>query len=122
MTKYRVIAPWVFFAALGALSAAQRGVSGDWEMTLTTQSGVEAWQVRFEQNGDRLGGEIDMGDAVVSVDGTIDGATLKFVIVVPDLDGDQSIAFEGELTGDMIKGAEDSFLWFGTGAWTASRK
>ena len=122
MTRNRVTATGVFLAALGALSAAQSGVNGDWEMTLTTESGVEAWQVRFEQSGDQLGGEIDIGDTVVSVDGTIDSATLKFVIVVADLDGNQSIAFEGERAGDMITGVEDTFLLFGTGAWTASRK
>ena len=77
MTRNRVTATGVFPLALGALSAAESGVNGDWEMTLTTESGVEAWQVRFEQSGDQLGGEIDIGDTVVSVDGTIDSATLN---------------------------------------------
>ena len=102
---------------------AQAGVTGDWEIELTTQTGVTTWQARFEQEADQLGGEIDLGDnEVLSVDGTIEGSTLQFVIIVPDLDGDQPINFEGELAGDTITGAEGKFSWYGTGAWVASRK
>ena len=80
-------------------------------------------RLRPERRDGRLGGEIDLGDnEVLSVDGTIDGAMLRFVIVVPDLDGDQPINFEGVLAGDTITGAEGSFSWYGTGDWTASRK
>tara|TARA_B100000315_G_C14485185_1_gene544832 strand:+ start:630 stop:980 length:351 start_codon:yes stop_codon:yes gene_type:complete len=115
------------FTALVALSSSraqtQSGVAGAWEMKLSTQTGITTWQATFEQDEDKLGGEIDLGDnEVLSVDGTIAGATLKFVIVVPDLDGDQPIAFEGELSGDMITGAQGSFSWYGTGDWSASRK
>ena len=106
-----------------SLARAQGGVSGDWEMQLTTQTGVTTWQARFEQDGERLGGEIDLGDnEILDVDGTVDGAMLRFVIVVPDLDGDQPISFEGELTGDTIQGAPGSFSWYGTGDWEASRQ
>ncbi|HJN45163.1 MAG: hypothetical protein CL477_00640 [Acidobacteria bacterium] len=127
MGKRLVIAPLVMFTALVALSSSraqtQSGVAGAWEMKLSTQTGITTWQATFEQDGDKLGGEIDLGDnEVLSVDGTIAGATLKFVIVVPDLDGDQPIAFEGELSGDMITGAQGSFSWYGTGDWSASRK
>lgn len=113
----------VTLAMVGSVILAQSGVTGEWEMTLETQTGATTFQARFEQTGDRLGGEIDIGDnEVLTVDGSIDGAALQFVIVVPDLDGDQPISFEGELSGDMITGAQGSFSWFGTGDWTASRK
>lgn len=116
-------------AALAAVLAglppagAQSGVSGDWEMRLRTQTGVTTWQARFKQDGERLVGEIDLGDnEILDVDGTVDGAKLAFVIVVPDLDGDQPIDFEGELVGDTIQGAPGSFSWYGTGDWEASRR
>ena len=102
---------------------AQTGAAGEWEMKLTTQTGVTTWQARFEQEADQLGGEIDLGDnEVLAVTGTVEGAMLKFVITVPDLDGDQPINFEGELDGDTITGAEGKFSWYGRGAWTAMRK
>ena len=123
MVERVLVATSVSAIALVALASAQSGVEGDWEMKLSTQTGITTWQARFEQDGERVGGEIDLGDnEVLSVDGRIDGSTLKFVIVVPDLDGDQPIAFEGELAGDMITGAQGSFSWYGTGDWTASRK
>ena len=119
----RLIATAVTLVAVGSLTLAQGGVTGDWEMKLSTQTGITAWQARFEPDGDRLGGEIDLGDnEVLSLEGTIEGTILKFVIVVPDLDGDQPINFEGELAGDLITGAQGSFSWYGTGDWTASRK
>ena len=113
--------------AVGAagLSAAgaQSDLTGEWEIRLSTQTGVTTWQARFEQDGDRLGGEIDLGDnEILDVNGTVEGTKLAFVIVVPDLDGDQPIDFEGELTGDTIQGAPGSFSWYGTGEWEASRK
>ena len=105
------------------LALAQGDVTGEWEMRLSTQTGVTTWQARFEQDGDRLGGEIDLGDnEILDVNGTVDGTTLAFVIVVPDLDGDQPIDFAGELMGDTIQGAPGSFSWYGTGDWEASRK
>jgi hypothetical protein len=125
MVKRLFLAMSVVLAPLVALTSvhAQSGIAGNWEMKLSTQTGITTWQARFEQEGDRLGGELDLGDnEVLSVDGTIDGAVLKFVIVVPDLDGDQPINFEGELAGDMITGAQGTFSWYGTGDWSASRK
>ena len=105
------------------LALAQGDVTGEWEMRLSTQTGVTTWQARFEQDGDRLGGEIDLGDnEILDVNGTVEGTRLAFVIVVPDLDGDQPIDFAGELMGDTIQGAPGSFSWYGTGDWEASRK
>ena len=110
-------------SAAGSTPAAQADLTGDWEIRLTTQTGVTTWQARFDQDGDRLGGEIDLGDnEILDVDGTVEGTKLAFVIVVPDLDGDQPIDFEGELTDDTIQGIPGSFSWYGTGDWEASRK
>ncbi len=117
------LAALVAGAAGLSLAHAQGDLTGDWEIRLNTQTGVTTWQARFEQDGDRLGGEIDLGDnEILDVNGTVDGAKLAFVIVVPDLDGDQPIDFAGEVTGDAIQGAPGSFSWYGTGDWEASRK
>ena len=123
MAKRVISAVAVLVVSAVSLAFAQGGLSGEWEMKLTTQTGVTTWQARFEQNGERVGGEIDLGDnEVLAVDGRLDGSTLTFVIVVPDLDGDQPINFEGELAGDAITGAPGTFSWYGTGEWEASRK
>ena len=123
MAKRVISAVAVLVVSAVSLAFAQGGLSGEWEMKLTTQTGVTTWQARFEQDGERVGGEIDLGDnEVLAVDGRLDGSTLTFVIVVPDLDGDQPINFESELAGDAITGAPGTFSWYGTGEWEASRK
>ena len=123
MAKRVISAVAVLVVSAVSLAFAQGGLSGEWEMKLTTQTGVTTWQARFEQDGERVGGEIDLGDnEVLAVDGRLDGSTLTFVIVVPDLDGDQPINFEGELAGDAITGAPGTFSWCGTGEWEASRR
>ena len=123
MSRCLLATAFITFLPVGSLTSVQDGVAGDWEMKLSTQTGVTTWQVRFELNGHRLGGEIDLGDnEVLPLEGSLDGGSLEFVIVVPDLDGDQPISFEGELDGDGIKGAPGSFVWYGTGDWTAARK
>ena len=123
MAKRGVFATAVLLVMGVGQTFAQGGLTGEWEMQLTTQTGVTTWQARFEQNGAQVGGEIDLGDnEVLSVDGNLDGSTLRFVIVVPDLDGDQPINFEGEVSGDNITGAQGSFSWYGTGDWIAQRK
>ena len=76
-----VIALMTALVAGSALGQAQGGVSGDWEMRLHTQTGITTWQAQFEQAGDQLGGEIDLGDnEVLSVDGTVEGTTLLSLI------------------------------------------
>lgn len=126
MSRLKVMATFasIVVGAAGLPAAGAQGdVTGEWEIRLSTQTGVTTWQARFVQDGDRLGGEIDLGDnEILDVDGTVDGTKLAFVIVVPDLDGDQPIDFEGELTGDTIRGAQGSFSWYGTGDWEATRK
>ena len=126
MSRWRLTAALAAFVVgmAGFPSAlVQSDLTGEWEIRLSTQTGVTTWQAHFEQDGDRLGGEIDLGDnEILDVDGTVDGAALAFVIVVPDLDGDQPINFEGEVEGDTIRGAQGSFSWYGTGDWEASRK
>ena len=107
---------------LGAL-AAQANVAGTWDITLTTQAGETNWTATFEQEGATLSGEIDIGDReILSIEGTIEGSAIKFVFVIPDLDGDQPISMSGEVTGHTIKGDEGGFVWYGAGDWTATKQ
>ena len=107
----------------GAVALGQSSLTGEWEMTLHTQTGETTWQASFEQSGATIGGEINIGDReILPVNGSLAGSTVTFTIVVPDLDGDQPISFEGEVDGDTIQGADGTFSWYGTGNWVASRK
>ena len=108
----------------GAGLHAQSDVSGVWQIALDTQTGEQTWTVTFEQNGATLGGEIDMhdGEGTLPVEGSVDGNTIAFVFIVPDLDGDMPINLSGEIDGAAIAGDEGNFVWYGSGDWTGKKQ
>ena len=104
---------------------AQSGLSGIWEIKLDTQTGEQVWVAPFDESGGSIAGEIDMndGEGVLPLEGTVDGNTIKWGFVVPDLDGDMPINFSGEIQGGTtINGDEGSFVWYGTGVWTGTKQ
>ena len=104
---------------------AQSGLSGIWEIKLATQTGEQVWVATFDESGGSIVGEIDMndGEGVLPLEGTVDGNTVKWGFVVPDLDGDMPINFSGEIQGGTtINGDEGSFVWYGTGVWTGTKQ
>ena len=108
----------------GAGLHAQSDVSGVWQLDLDTQTGEQTWTVIFEQNGSRLGGEIDMndGEGTLPVEGSVEGSLIEFVFIVPDLDGDMPINLSGEVDGASIIGDEGHFVWYGSGTWTGKKQ
>ncbi len=103
---------------------AQSDVTGVWQLDLDTQTGEQTWTVTFEQKGSTLGGEIDMhdGEGTLPVEGSVDGNTIEFVFIVPDLDGDMPINLSGEVDGVTITGDEGHFVWYGSGNWTGTKQ
>ena len=104
---------------------AQSGLSGIWEIKLDTQTGEQVWVATFDESGGSIAGEIDMndGEGVLPLEGTVDGNMIKWGFVVPDLDGDMPINFSGEIQGGTtINGDEGSFVWYGTGVWTGKKQ
>ncbi len=102
---------------------AQSDVSGVWEINLDTQIGQATWTATFEQDGAALSGEIDIGDrTVLPLEGKVDGASIDFTFIVPDLDGDLPIVLSGTIEGATIAGDEGNFVWYGAGRWTGLKK
>ena len=124
------IAPGIFAAAAllaglsGAALSAQSDVTGVWEISLDTQTGEQIWTATFEQDGTTIEGEIDMndGEGPLPLSGSLEGSMIKWGFIVPDLDGDMPINFSGEVQGATMKGNEGSFVWYGTGVWTAAKQ
>jgi len=109
---------------LSSVGLVQSDVSGRWEITLDTQTGEQIWTATFEQDGTALEGEIDMndGEGSLPLTGSLEGSMIKWGFIVPDLDGDMPINFSGEVQGATMKGNEGSFVWYGTGVWTAAKQ
>jgi hypothetical protein len=123
VTVLAAVASLLLLVPFGAVVVAQTDVTGTWAIALTTQAGETNWTANFTQDGERLLGEIDLGDReILSLEGTVQGSTIEFTFVVPDLDGDQPIDLSGEVMGDTIKGDNGSFVWFGRGDWTAAKQ
>lgn len=127
MTRQRascVAATLVITAGLlGLLGRAQSAVGGVWEITLDTQTGETVWTATFEQDGETLSGEVDIGDRMIlTLEGTVEGAAIEFEFVVPDLDGDMPITLSGQIEGATIRGDEGSFIWYGAGRWTGTKQ
>ena len=104
---------------------AQSGLSGIWEIKLDTQTGEQVWTATFDESGGSIAGEIDMndGEGVLPLEGTVDGNTIKWGFGVPDLEGDMPINLSGEIQdGTTINGDEGSFVWYGTGVWTGTKQ
>ena len=104
---------------------AQSGLSGIWEIKLDTQTGEQVWVATFDESGGSIAGEIDMndGDGVLPLEGTVDGNMIKWGFVVPALDGDMPINFSGEIQGGTtINGDEGRFVWYGTGVGTGTKQ
>ena len=132
MSKSKVFTIFIVFAVsllLGFLVPtasvqAQPGLSGVWEIKLDTQAGEQVWTATFDETGGTIAGEIDMndGEGVLPLEGTLDGNMIKWAFVVPDLDGDMPINLSGEIQGVTINGDEGSFVWYGTGVWTGTKQ
>ncbi|MCE2514354.1 MAG: hypothetical protein J4F37_04965 [Acidobacteria bacterium] len=118
-----IVALTFSFALAAPAAHAQSDVSGVWEIHLDTQIGEASWTATFEQDGDALSGEIDIGDrTVLPLEGKVEGASIDFTFIVPDLDGDLPITLTGQVDGETIAGDEGNFVWYGAGRWTGARK
>ena len=120
----RVCTVATLVVGLSSAGVAQSDVSGVWEVTLDTQTGEQVWIATFEQEGATLEGEVDMndGEGPLPLTGSLEGSMIKWGFIVPDLDGDMPINFSGEVQGAAMKGDEGSFVWYGTGVWTAAKQ
>ncbi len=103
-------------------AVAQESLSGNWDLTVETEGGVQVFTVSIVQDGENLKatGEIpDFGP--IEMTGTRDGADLRLSLEL-DIDGNVlDIIFLGSLAEDGTIAGTTDVGGFGGGAWTAKR-
>jgi hypothetical protein len=98
------------FAAVAILAlvpmvvAAQTNVAGPWEITMVTPQGPNTVDVRFEQSGSAVTGDLTSPLGVASFKGTLAGDALT-VVASLDVQGTAlELTFNAKVTGDTLAG------------------
>lgn len=107
---------------ISPLKAEGVDVSGDWELTMTTQRGERTQDIHFEQEGENL--TVTMtgfrGDEVTG-EGTIKENKIEWTITRSTPRGEMTITYTGEVEGDKMSG-QAQMGSFRTFDWEATRK
>lgn len=105
-----------------SLKAEELDVTGDWELTMTTQRGERTQDIHFEQDGENL--TVTMtgfrGNEVTG-EGTIKGNKIEWTITRSTPRGEMTITYTGEVEDDKMSG-QAQMGSFRTIEWNATRK
>jgi hypothetical protein len=95
-------------------------IAGKWETTRETPRGTMTSTFTFQVDGNKLTGTIgsQMGDTEIS-DGTIEGNTISFKMVMTRGDRTMELTYTGTVEGDTITGTMQTPR--GEQPWTAKR-
>lgn len=95
--------------------------SGTWESTSSPGAGGDL-RIEFSQSGEQLTGQVEIDGTPCLTTGTISGNLSGNAIVFGAVQGEQQVAFTGEVSGDAISGTYSAPACDnGTGTWEASR-
>ncbi len=97
-------------------------VSGEWNMTVTTDGGPITATLVFKQEGEKLTGALRSDQGELPLEGAVKEKTVSFSFLYPTPDGNTlTVTMTGAVEGDEIKGTWDA-SGMAAGDWTAARK
>ena len=110
-------------AAIPVLSQTEPpGVSGVWEITFETPQGSMTTDITFAQEGEVIKVSMMSPDGMeMTGEGTVKDNDIQWVFTISMPDGDFTLVFKGELSGEEMKGEADAGD-FGVFGWTAKKK
>jgi hypothetical protein len=86
-------------------AAQQVNVTGDWELTFTTQRGPTTMNINFKQEGEKLTvTTTGRGGEEIKAEGTVKGNEIAWTITRSTERGEFKQAFKGKIEGDTISG------------------
>jgi hypothetical protein len=108
--------------AAPAASAATGGVAGTWDVVLKTQGGEFPVTATLTDEAGKISGTMASHLGELSLEGTMEGKTLKLSMVAKTPQGDIPVSLTGDVDGDSIVNGRAEFGGMGQGEWTARRK
>ena len=123
MKKVIVFIPVLFLLLIStAVRAETEDVSGDWDITVTTQRGEMTWEAHFVQEGESLTVTMkgSRGDEVAG-NGTITGNSIEWTITRNTPRGEMTMTWSGEVSGETMSG-DVQFGSFQTAQWEGKKR
>ena len=102
-------------------SRALAEVSGIWNLRVESGQGTATPTVVIRQTGDTITGEYQGQMGAAKLEGTIQGNSIVFFVVLKFRENSFTIQYEGTVDGDAMQG-KVSFGDEGSGTWTAVRR
>jgi len=120
--KFLVLTSVLLFSLFSASSMAlDTDVSGDWEITVSSQRGEMTWDVKFEQEENNLTVIMTGQRGQVTGEGTFTGKKIEWTTTRSTPRGEMSMTWSGEVEGNTISG-EVQFGSFGSSSWEGTKK
>jgi hypothetical protein len=97
-------------------------VSGDWDMTISSQRGERTSVMTIEQDGDKITVTMEgfRGDEMTG-EGTVSGENIEWTVKMETPRGEFSITYKGIVSGDTMSG-EAQMGDRGSMEWSAKKK
>jgi len=123
MSKIRsIFALSILFLLVVSLNALEADVTGDWEITITTQRGERTRSMHIDQEGEKITVTMEgMRGGEMKGEGTVKGNEIEWTVTMETQRGEFSISYSGKIEGDTMSG-EAQMGDFGTMEWKAKKK
>ena len=112
----------VVLLALPAAAAEKTDVSGEWDITITSENGNFTPRATLEQQGDKLKGQYHGTFGESKLEGSVNDKKIEWKTTVNAQGQSVQVVYRGTIEDDgTLKGTVE-FGDFGSGQWTAKRK
>ena len=120
-TRKLIIAIIFVSAAVLAVAAQAKNVSGNWKLTIETPNGPGTPSLVLKQEGEKLTGTYKGRFGESPLEGTVKGNGIKFTVKVNAQGNELAIEYAGTLEGDTMKG-KVKFGEFGEGTFSGKKE
>jgi hypothetical protein len=96
-------------------------VTGTWDLSVETPQGTMSLSATLKQDGEKLTGTQSSQMGEVTLEGSVKGTDIAFVVIINMQGQDLTITYTGKIDGEAMSGAVD-FGGYGSSTWSAQKK